>query len=129
MVADRLIGRAAESGAVDHALADLDGGRLAAVELVGEPGIGNTRLLAEPAARAEAGGALELQGSATEIELHWPFWVFVDALDEHVHGMPSPTLRGARRFACAGQGSRSGGTRRTRPRPDHGPCLCRTSRD
>ena len=87
MVADRLIGRAAELRASDCALANLDGGRLATVELVDEPGIGNTRLLAELAGRAEAGGALVLQGSATESELDWPFRVFVDALDEHVHGM------------------------------------------
>ena len=87
MLGDRLIGRAAELGALDRALADFGGGRLATVELGDEPGTGNTRLLAELAAGAEAGGALVLQGSATEIELDWPFWVFVDALDEHVHGM------------------------------------------
>ena len=89
MVADRLIGRAAEVEALDRALAGLKGGRLAAVELVGEPGIGKTRLLEELAARAEALGALVLQGSASEMELDLPFWVFVDALDEYVHGMPT----------------------------------------
>jgi len=43
----RLVGRASELESFDRALALLDGGQTAALELVGEPGIGKTRLLGE----------------------------------------------------------------------------------
>ena len=55
--------------------------------LVGEPGIGKTRLLAELAARADAERQLVLSGSASELERDLPFSVFVDALDEYVRGI------------------------------------------
>ena len=64
------------------ALAGSSGGRSGALELVGEPGIGKTRLLAELAARAPTAGHLVLSGSASELERELPFWVFVDALDD-----------------------------------------------
>lgn len=86
-LADHLVGRAAELGSVDRLLVQLDGGRSAALELVGEPGIGKTRLLGELAARGDARGYLVLTGRAGELELDLPFWVFVDALDEYVHGL------------------------------------------
>ena len=47
VAADHLIGRAEELDAVDAALDRLAHGRSVAVELVGEPGIGKTRLLIE----------------------------------------------------------------------------------
>jgi predicted ATPase len=46
-VAEQLVGRHAELTMVDAALTALDHGTSAAIELVGEPGIGKTRLLAE----------------------------------------------------------------------------------
>jgi MMPL family/AAA ATPase domain len=82
--AEQLVGRAAEVGVLDGALGDLGGGRPAALEVAGEPGIGKTRLLAELAARAEAQGMLVLSGSGSEFEHELPFWIFVDALDEYV---------------------------------------------
>jgi len=82
LLAEHLVGRTKELGSLDHALAELDRGRPAALELVGEPGIGKTRLLAELANRADARGQLVLSGSASEHEQDLPFWVFVDALDE-----------------------------------------------
>ena len=82
-----LVGRTAELGALDHALAQLDRGWSAALELVGEPGIGKTRLLAELAARGEARGHLVLSGSASELERDLPYWVFVDALDDYLQGL------------------------------------------
>jgi tetratricopeptide (TPR) repeat protein len=85
--AQQLVGRIAELGALDHALAELERGRSGALELVGEPGIGKTRLLAELGARADAQGQLVLSGSASELERELPFWVFVDALDEYVQGL------------------------------------------
>jgi predicted ATPase len=53
-LATHLVGRASELGSVDRLLAQIGGGGSAALELVGEPGIGKTRLLAELAARADA---------------------------------------------------------------------------
>jgi ATP/maltotriose-dependent transcriptional regulator MalT len=86
-IGEQLVGRAETCGAFDDALAELDSGRSAALALVGEPGIGKTRLLAELAARADARGQLVLYGSASELERDLPFWVFVDALDEYVQGL------------------------------------------
>ena len=66
----------------------------AAVEVVGEPGIGKTRLLAELEARADAQGCLVLAGSASELEADLPFGVFVDALDEYLYGLEPRRLAG-----------------------------------
>jgi tetratricopeptide (TPR) repeat protein len=86
-VSEQLVGRAEQLDSLDHALAELDRGRWSAVELVGEPGIGKTRLLAELAVRADDRGHLVLSGAASELERDLPFWVFVDALDEYVEGL------------------------------------------
>jgi ATP/maltotriose-dependent transcriptional regulator MalT len=84
---DHLVGRAEELGSLDRLLAELDQDRAAAILLVGEPGIGKTRLLTELAARADARRYLVLSGSASELEQDLPFSVFVDALDEYVRGL------------------------------------------
>ena len=85
------VGRAEELGLLDQVLTEVDQGRAAAIALIGEPGIGKTRLLAEFAARADAQGRLVLKGSASELERDLPFSVFVDALDEYLQGLePSP---------------------------------------
>jgi DNA-binding NarL/FixJ family response regulator len=91
-IGEHLVGRAETCGVFDDALAGLDSGRSAALALVGEPGIGKTRLLAELAARADGRGQLVLYGSASELERDLPFWVFVDALDEYVQGLEPPRL-------------------------------------
>ena len=91
-VAEHLVGRAAELDSFDLLLDELERGRACALELVGEPGIGKTRLLAELAARADARGCLVLTGSASELESDLPFWVFVDALDEYVQGLERQRL-------------------------------------
>ena len=85
--AERLVGRADEMSSLNQVLTDLDRGGSAALLLIGEPGIGKTRLLAELAARADAQGQLVLSGSASELERDLPFSVFVDALDEYVRGL------------------------------------------
>jgi adenylate cyclase len=54
---DGTFGRAAELAVVDDALAVLAGGRPALLALVGEPGVGKSRLLQETRKRAVAGGA------------------------------------------------------------------------
>src|SRR6266540_4346089 len=92
LLTDHLVGRAEELGAFDQVLTEVDQGHAAAVELIGEPGIGKTRLLAEFAARADARGQLVLSGSASELERDLPFSVFVDALDEYVRGLERSRL-------------------------------------
>ncbi len=93
IVAETLVGRTAEIGSLDRFLAAIDaGGGSLAVELVGEPGIGKTRLLSELADRADALGYLVLSGSASELERDLPFGVFVDALDEYLQGIERDRL-------------------------------------
>jgi DNA-binding CsgD family transcriptional regulator len=87
LVAERFVGRGDEIASLEQVLDELDQGLPAAVELVGEPGIGKTRLLQELAARAELRGHLVLSGLASELESDLPFSVFVDALDEYVEGL------------------------------------------
>ena len=81
------VGRAGELDALEELLEELDGGAPRAIELVGEPGIGKTRLLSELAALAEARGHLVLTGSAAELERELPFSIFVHALDEYVESL------------------------------------------
>jgi len=87
-LAEQLVGRAEELKALEEALER----RAGAIELVGEPGIGKTRLLAELEHMADDRGCLVLSGSASELERDLPFWVFVDALDEYVRGLPPAVL-------------------------------------
>src|SRR5213080_1319047 len=89
---DQLVGRAEELGSFERVLAEVDRGDAAAMQLVGEPGIGKSRLLAEFASRADAAGRLVLAGSASELERDLPFSVFVDALDEYVQGLEPERL-------------------------------------
>src|SRR5512133_808535 len=85
---NRLVGRAAEIDLFEQVLEELDRGvRPAAIEVVGEPGIGKTRLLYELAARAERLGHLVLSGAGSELEQDLPFSVVVHALDEYVAGL------------------------------------------
>ena len=92
--AEQLVGRPTELDAFDQLLADLEQGLAGAIELVGEPGIGKTRLLAELAERVDRRGQLVLAGSASELERDLPFWVFVDALDEYAEGLDPRRLGG-----------------------------------
>lgn len=79
-----LVGRGAELAALEELLGRTD---FCVLEVVGEPGIGKTRLLAELEARADRRGGLVLTGSASELEADLPFGVWVDALDEYLHGL------------------------------------------
>jgi predicted ATPase len=87
-----LVGRADELELLEQALDHVQGGGPMAIELVGEPGIGKTRLLTELAARAELRGHLALSGSASELERDLPFSVFVHALDEYVESLDRARL-------------------------------------
>jgi ATP/maltotriose-dependent transcriptional regulator MalT len=87
LLTEHLVGRADELGSIERVLSELNEGRPLALELVGEPGIGKTRLLSELATRAEARGHLVLSGSASELERDLPYWVFVDALDDYLRSL------------------------------------------
>jgi ATP/maltotriose-dependent transcriptional regulator MalT len=89
---DPLVGRAEQLASLEQVLDDVDRGLSVAVELLGEPGIGKTRLLSELAARAELRGHLVLFGSASELERELPFSVFVHALDEYVASIDDDRL-------------------------------------
>jgi DNA-binding CsgD family transcriptional regulator/tetratricopeptide (TPR) repeat protein len=89
---ERLVGRADELDSIERLLDQLDRGTPGAVAVVGEPGIGKTRLLRELAARAEVRGHLVLGGSASELEQDLPFSVFIDALDEYLRGLEPSRL-------------------------------------
>jgi ATP/maltotriose-dependent transcriptional regulator MalT len=84
---DPLVGRAQELGSLERTLDQLDEGRPSAILLVGEAGIGKTRLLRELALRGELRGHLVLVGSGSELEHDLPFSIFVDALDEYVESL------------------------------------------
>ena len=92
LLTGHFVGRADELVSLDRILGELDRGCPGAIELVGEPGIGKTRLLRELAARAAARGHLILSGAASEFEHDLPFSVFVDALDEYVAGLEPDRL-------------------------------------
>jgi ATP/maltotriose-dependent transcriptional regulator MalT len=87
-----LVGRADALETLGLVLDDLDQGLPAALQLVGEPGLGKTRLLAELASHAELRRHLVLSGSASELERELPFSVFVHALDEYVESLDPDRL-------------------------------------
>ena len=89
---DAFVGRAGELESLERVLDELNQGPPATIEVVGEPGIGKTRLLSELRARAELRGHLVLCGSASELERELPFSVFVHALDEHVESLDPDVL-------------------------------------
>ncbi|MFB6931914.1 helix-turn-helix transcriptional regulator [Streptomyces chartreusis] len=75
-----LVGRSAELERLDAMLAGLGrSGLPEVVDVVGEPGIGKSRLLDEVCARARRAGFTVLRGRATEYEQQVPFHLFTDA--------------------------------------------------
>jgi DNA-binding CsgD family transcriptional regulator len=89
-----LVERDAELRVLERALGDLEAGRSRAVGVVGEPGIGKSRLLGEFGARAGARGHVVLAGRAAELERDIPFALWVDALDGHVSDRGAGLLEG-----------------------------------
>jgi hypothetical protein len=89
----RFVGRAAElerlKEAVDRAL----GGQGSLVMLVGEPGIGKTRLAEEASTFARLRGARVLFGKCVEAEGGLPYLPFVEALRKYVADRPDDALR------------------------------------
>jgi predicted ATPase len=108
-----LVGRAEELAVLAQRLAELRGGAACAVAVSGEPGIGKSRLLVELERLAEQHGHLVLRGCASELESDLPYWIFVDALDEHLRSLDRIDRRLGGELArifptLAGFGDRSG---------------------
>ncbi|HYF25448.1 MAG TPA: ATP-binding protein, partial [Baekduia sp.] len=79
-----LVGRDVELGELERARAVAAFDEPGAIEVVGEPGIGKSRLLGELADRCRRDGWLVLEGRASEFEREVPFAVWIDALEDHV---------------------------------------------
>ena len=89
-----LVGREMELGVLERALEAVGAGRSWVVGLVGEPGIGKSRLLGELSDRSAERGHLVFAGRATELERDVPFALWVEALDAHVRGAAGGALLG-----------------------------------
>jgi len=87
-----LVGRADALRLVDKTLDRAGKGTFQLLELVGEPGVGKSRLLAEAVAAARAKGMLTLLGRASEFERDAPLAAIADALDDHLETLPERQL-------------------------------------
>src|SRR5215469_2286486 len=85
-----LLGRASELAELDRGLDRLGAGQPWLVQIVGEPGIGKSRLLLELARRAKARGYLVLAGRAAEFEQDLPFAVLRDACNDYLGSIDRP---------------------------------------
>jgi energy-coupling factor transporter ATP-binding protein EcfA2 len=88
----RLVGRNAELARLEDVaerlrLRDAVASQMQILEVIGEPGMGKTRLLTELSTLIHAQRQLILDGQATEFERGVPFGPFVDALDDHLTGI------------------------------------------
>ena len=88
-----VVGREPELAQLDQALGRLANRQPWVIQLVGEPGIGKSRLLAELAHRAEARRRLVLIGRAAEFEQDVPFGTIIDALNDHLGALDSAVVR------------------------------------
>lgn len=78
------VGRTAELARIEAAVGGLDTGRQGIVEVVGGPGTGKSRLIAEALRRLDRPGTTVCAGSAAEAERRIPFHVFLHALGDEV---------------------------------------------
>jgi DNA-binding CsgD family transcriptional regulator len=87
-----LVGRQFELSALRDALAGVETRSQGFVQIVGEQGIGKTRLLAELCALAERRRYLVFSGRSSEFEQAQPFGVFVDALGDFLSSLDGREL-------------------------------------
>ncbi|MDP8923119.1 MAG: DUF2791 family P-loop domain-containing protein, partial [Chloroflexota bacterium] len=88
-----LIGRRRELTVLARHVETALAGRAEVALVVGEPGIGKSRLLDVVAARAMRSGMLVLRGGASDAEGMPPYLPFVEALGRHVATTPEEELR------------------------------------
>jgi DNA-binding CsgD family transcriptional regulator len=88
-----LVGREHELAELDRALERVSDRQPWVIQLIGEPGIGKSRLLAELARRAQARGCLVLVGRAAEFEQDVPFAAIIDALNDDLGELSSSFWR------------------------------------
>ncbi|GAA4264045.1 BTAD domain-containing putative transcriptional regulator [Dactylosporangium darangshiense] len=88
-----LVGRDAEVGALAGLLEEAKAGRTRFALLVGEPGIGKSRLAAEAARLAAAGGIAVLTGRCSEDEGAPPFWPWTRVLRDLAAELGADVLR------------------------------------
>jgi DNA-binding SARP family transcriptional activator len=88
-----LVGRRVELAAIEERVAAAVEGRAPILFVLGEPGIGKTRLLEELAARARAAKGVVLAGRAFEAEMVQPYGAWIDALRSAPLGCLAPGLR------------------------------------
>ena len=91
-VAGVFVGRGPELGRLRAAWADARAGRRRTVLVVGEAGIGKTRLVTELAGSAERVGAVVLAGRC-DPQLGVPYLPLREAVGRHLAGYPSERLR------------------------------------
>ncbi len=106
------MGRSGELGRLTGLLAEAEAGQPVVVLVSGDAGVGKSRVLAEAASRAHAGGTVVLAGRAPD-ETLVPFQPFLVALRHYVASIPASELPELARRAPPG---RAGGPRTVRPR-------------
>jgi hypothetical protein len=114
-----LAGRSAEVGQLRSAVRQVAGGTGGALVVVGEAGIGKTRVIAEGLIDADGLGVRVFEGAADELEQRRPFGVIADCLASG----RSATERGPRWPDCFGRTRAPVSARvgwRTLPRPSSG---------
>ncbi len=89
----RFVGRRQELEQLKEALEDALGGRGSIAMLVGEPGIGKTRLAEEFTVYARLRGAQVLAGRSYEGSVEQPYFPFVEAFRQYVKARPDAELR------------------------------------
>jgi DNA-binding CsgD family transcriptional regulator/tetratricopeptide (TPR) repeat protein len=87
-----LVGRVDALRLVDKTLDRAGKGAFQLLELVGEPGVGKSRLLAEAVAAARGKAMLTLVGRASEFERDAPLAALADALDDHLETLSERQL-------------------------------------
>ena len=93
-VAGRFVGRSAERQVLGQVLAAARGARPSVVQIVGEPGIGKTRLLGQLHELAGADGFVVLSSRGTEFDRDVPYGVVTEMLDDLVTGAHRHTVAG-----------------------------------
>jgi class 3 adenylate cyclase len=91
----RLVGRDTELATIKAAMDNALGGHGSLLMLVGEPGIGKTRLSEEAGVYARLRGAQTLVGHCHETEAGLPYLPFVEAIRQYVTERPAEDVRAA----------------------------------